>query len=777
MPQEGQEDFFTFEEEDLRRLTRTPEVYTGGNPSPDKLRELVKLLLASVQPGFSIDGTFRVTEKVLLEHSDEDNANLPSLEDEDLAKKDIGVAELHRLLKVELARLEQEVQRLSASLANLEAQDTKGAVATRMKQQLQETHVRELGRCEEEVRRILAAVKALDGEVIGTVAGSSHADRANNNSVLAELRQELMVTTHELESLKTSQSQQQQGAPSFPYDEDSTRRWAREHGYTEGSADRAFAGDYETKGLYAYQKHSGGALAGCAFFGKNGTKEQMDTALADFNRGQFRPHLSKPAVDPMDEYSCKMWSKAMGLIVPLAGSEFEFGGNYATKGLHAYVGSGVVYFGRGGSRTQVDLPPVDASEGQFRPLHAPPDLFSLDTPAVEPDKDMGMAELRRRLHLQREKCEKESWRLVGSLADLEAHISKDLGLIEATAKRQLQDTQRQEVADLDEEIRRLSAAIKALDGQYGSPQKSSPRSPRLSPHTTRDLEHDSQNQHEHGRLWNDKRSRLPHAHSYSNTEFTHDINGRRLRTPEDEAALAIQKVARRRNSVREAKKRTADKRKKEMHTRQLAREQREQEASAVAIQNAVRRRNSTKAAKANKRTTRTELSPPHGGNEGPSLAKEVARVKKLNATLVHQLEDVVAQQRVERAQKEFEYLQFQRSMTGALLHVDNQSKQWQDHVASSLDTFAGKLERAQNTARAAVNLTRGGGGARTSRSSNGGAKKWNGVMFGPTISTPGKSARTDDVGGSLDFLNIASEGGTGGSDHEDTAPSPQKVDA
>ena len=53
---------------------------------------------------------------------------------------------------------------------------------------------------------------------------------------------------------------------------------------------KPFAGDYSTKGLYAY---SSGKFDGMAFFGINGTAEQME-APPDERGGQYRPVTTPP---------------------------------------------------------------------------------------------------------------------------------------------------------------------------------------------------------------------------------------------------------------------------------------------------------------------------------------------------------------------------------------------------------------------------------------------------------------------------------------------------
>ena len=80
------------------------------------------------------------------------------------------------------------------------------------------------------------------------------------------------------------------GEPFDRFDVEHCRRWVERRGLQPGGLGLDFAGDYATKGLYAYR---GGKYDGMAFFGTGGTEEAMD---APPRLDQYRPHLEEAAL-------------------------------------------------------------------------------------------------------------------------------------------------------------------------------------------------------------------------------------------------------------------------------------------------------------------------------------------------------------------------------------------------------------------------------------------------------------------------------------------------
>ena len=62
--------------------------------------------------------------------------------------------------------------------------------------------------------------------------------------------------------------------------------WADEHGFQKGYDGADFAGDYGTKGCYAYQT---GSYANQAYFGTGGSIEEMSTHVNNPESHWFRP--------------------------------------------------------------------------------------------------------------------------------------------------------------------------------------------------------------------------------------------------------------------------------------------------------------------------------------------------------------------------------------------------------------------------------------------------------------------------------------------------------
>ena len=65
--------------------------------------------------------------------------------------------------------------------------------------------------------------------------------------------------------------------------------WAAANDLGIGGGGCAWAGNYKTKGLYAYNA-AGGKYAGKAYFGTGGSKAQMDADVGNPGGGQYRPH-------------------------------------------------------------------------------------------------------------------------------------------------------------------------------------------------------------------------------------------------------------------------------------------------------------------------------------------------------------------------------------------------------------------------------------------------------------------------------------------------------
>lgn len=71
------------------------------------------------------------------------------------------------------------------------------------------------------------------------------------------------------------------------------RQWAQQNGYLAGGGGLSFAGNYETKGLYAYKA---GRCAKMAFFGIGGTAAQMSALPSSAD--QHRPHWGRGSHKP-----------------------------------------------------------------------------------------------------------------------------------------------------------------------------------------------------------------------------------------------------------------------------------------------------------------------------------------------------------------------------------------------------------------------------------------------------------------------------------------------
>ena len=78
-----------------------------------------------------------------------------------------------------------------------------------------------------------------------------------------------------------------------PYSEKACRDAANSLGLDLGDNEYDFAGNYSTKGCYAYNN---GKYEGSAYYGYGGTTEQMETSLED---PKFRP----------DKYDCSLEGK------------------------------------------------------------------------------------------------------------------------------------------------------------------------------------------------------------------------------------------------------------------------------------------------------------------------------------------------------------------------------------------------------------------------------------------------------------------------------------
>jgi len=146
-----------------------------------------------------------------------------------------------------------------------------------------------------------------------------------------------------------------------PYSEEACRKAALNAGLELGGDGYEFAGDYGTKGCYAYVK-AHGKYAGNAYYGTGGSVAEMSTDLQPKFRPRYyqvgmhvklwyrrrRSGLSVPR--PYSQEACEQAVQRWGL--QLGGGGKEFAGAYETKGCYAYRSGefkGMAFYGTGGS--------------------------------------------------------------------------------------------------------------------------------------------------------------------------------------------------------------------------------------------------------------------------------------------------------------------------------------------------------------------------------------------------------------------------------------------